>query len=171
MTVPRTTRPTPLTDRVLRTRWIVRAPIGLYRAGLGFLLGTRMLLVEHKGRTSGVWRQVVLEKVADGVDDDARPVIHVAAGLGPRSQWYRNLLADPRALVSTGFERRRRALAAALSPADGAAVLASYERDHPRAWARLADVLRAHAEPLADEGQDWRERVPVVRLTLLPPTT
>jgi hypothetical protein len=38
---------------LLRTRWIVRAPVGLYRARLGFLLGPRMLMLEHTGRKSG----------------------------------------------------------------------------------------------------------------------
>ncbi|MET8156751.1 hypothetical protein ABZT47_10295 [Sphaerisporangium sp. NPDC005289] len=39
--------------RVLRTRRLVRAPIWLYRAGLGILFGSRLLMLEHIGRTTG----------------------------------------------------------------------------------------------------------------------
>ncbi|MGH7735078.1 MAG: nitroreductase family deazaflavin-dependent oxidoreductase, partial [Gemmatimonadales bacterium] len=31
---------------LLRVRWLVRAPIGLYRARLGFLFGSRLLMLE-----------------------------------------------------------------------------------------------------------------------------
>ena len=49
--------------RALRTRWLVRAPINLYRVGLGFLFGTRLLMLEHVGRRTGARRYVVLEVV------------------------------------------------------------------------------------------------------------
>ena len=39
--------------RLLRTRWIVRAPIPLFRAGLGWLFGGRFVMAEHIGRKSG----------------------------------------------------------------------------------------------------------------------
>ncbi|HTM84573.1 MAG TPA: nitroreductase family deazaflavin-dependent oxidoreductase, partial [Mycobacterium sp.] len=39
----------------------MRAPIWLYRARLGALLGSRLLMLEHRGRTSGARRYVVLE--------------------------------------------------------------------------------------------------------------
>lgn len=48
---------------LLRVRWLVRAPIGLYRAHLGFLFGSRLLMLEHTGRKSGTRRYVVLEVV------------------------------------------------------------------------------------------------------------
>lgn len=44
-------------------RWFVRAPIWLFRARLGFLLGSRLLMLEHLGRKSGGRRHVVLEVV------------------------------------------------------------------------------------------------------------
>jgi hypothetical protein len=42
------------------TRLAMRAPIGLYRVGLGGLLGTRFLLLEHVGRSSGPARLLPL---------------------------------------------------------------------------------------------------------------
>jgi hypothetical protein len=38
---------------LLRVRWVVRVPVGLYRARLGFLFGSRLLMLEHTGRKSG----------------------------------------------------------------------------------------------------------------------
>ncbi|MGH3626024.1 MAG: hypothetical protein ACRDRL_01055, partial [Sciscionella sp.] len=54
---------------MLRVRWFVRAPIWLYRARLGFLFGTRLLMLEHIGRTTGERRYVVLEVVARPTPD------------------------------------------------------------------------------------------------------
>jgi hypothetical protein len=45
--------PSGLAARALRTRAFVRAPIALYRHQLGWLLGGRMLMLEHTGRRSG----------------------------------------------------------------------------------------------------------------------
>lgn len=52
-----------LATRALRNRRLMRAPIWLYRARLGFLFGSRMLLLEHTGRRSGARRYVVLEVI------------------------------------------------------------------------------------------------------------
>ena len=44
-------------------RLMFRAPIWLYRLGLGWMLGKRFLLLNHTGRESGLPRQTVLEVV------------------------------------------------------------------------------------------------------------
>jgi hypothetical protein len=49
--------------RILRSRTLMRAPIWIYRARLGFLFGSRMLMLEHIGRKTGLPRQVVLEVI------------------------------------------------------------------------------------------------------------
>jgi hypothetical protein len=59
--------------RLLRSRTLMRAPIWIYRARLGFLFGSRMLLLEHVGRKSGRRRQAVLEIV-----DQPKPEVRVA---------------------------------------------------------------------------------------------
>ncbi|MCA5892009.1 nitroreductase family deazaflavin-dependent oxidoreductase [Isoptericola sp. NEAU-Y5] len=153
-----------LVSRALHTRWFVRSPIRLYRSGLGFLLGDRMLMLTHRGRTSGEPRYVVLE-VSDRPAPDR---IVVVAGLGPRSQWFRNIQADPRVLVSIGRRRDVRARAAVMSPDDGAAMLARYAAEHPGSWNALQPVVAEWAEPLARErGLDDSLRVvPVVELRL-----
>jgi deazaflavin-dependent oxidoreductase (nitroreductase family) len=122
---------------VLRNRALARAPLWLYRARLGFLFGSRMLMLEHVGRTSGTRRLAVLEVVGHPVPD----TYLVASGFGERAQWFRNLMADPRARVAVAGHGLRAATARRLPAAEADAVLADYIRRHPRAWARFKDVL------------------------------
>lgn len=154
-----------LASRLLRTRALVRAPIWLFRARLGFLLGGRMLLMQHRGRVSGEARSVVLEVT----DRPAPDRIVVVSGMGTRAQWYRNVLVEPRVLVSVGARRGVRALAHVLPPDEAARTLDAYARDHPRAWTTLGPVLTEWARPLAAaQGEDrWERVVPVVELRLL----
>jgi deazaflavin-dependent oxidoreductase (nitroreductase family) len=86
---------------LLRVRWLARAPIGLYRARLGFLLGSRLLMLEHLGRKSGARRYAVLEVVAR-----PRPGTYVvASGFGTRAQWFRNVRANPHVRIYAGGHR------------------------------------------------------------------
>jgi deazaflavin-dependent oxidoreductase (nitroreductase family) len=125
--------------RALRTRWLVRAPILLYRAGLGFLFGSRLLMLEHVGRTSGARRFVVLEVV----ERPGRDEYVIVSGFGPRAQWYRNILAEPMVRVSCGFRRGLLARATPLSDDESAAALRRYAEAHPKAWANLRASIEA----------------------------
>ncbi|MCB0940492.1 MAG: nitroreductase family deazaflavin-dependent oxidoreductase [Mycobacterium sp.] len=143
----RRTRFGDLAARVLGTRAIVRAPIWLYRLRLGFLLGHRMLLLEHRGRRTGSVRHTVLEVV-----DRPHPGRYVvAAGFGRRAQWCRNVLADPRVRISVGTRRRVEATAIPLSADEVAATITRYRRQHPLAWSALGPTLSAALDaPLAE---------------------
>ena len=125
--------------RLLRTRWIVRAPVWLYRARLGFMFGSRLLMLEHTGRKSGIRRYVVLE----AVDHPDPHTYIVAAGFGDRAQWLRNVRASPRVRVYTGYHRPVPAIARPLTSEETAAALTAYARRHPRAWAALKPVFEA----------------------------
>ena len=125
--------------RLLRTRWIVRAPVWLYRARLGFMFGSRLLMLEHTGRKSGIRRYVVLE----AVDHPGPHTYIVAAGFGDRAQWLRNVRASPRVRVYTGYHRPVPAIARPLTSEETAAALTAYARRHPRAWAALKPVFEA----------------------------
>ncbi|MGY2060417.1 nitroreductase family deazaflavin-dependent oxidoreductase, partial [Nocardia gipuzkoensis] len=118
---------TRLGARALRTRWVVRAPIRLYRAGFGFLFGSRMLMLGHTGRRSGLPRFVVLEVVDHPAPDD----YIIVSGLGDTAQWYRNVLANPRVRVWVRARRAVPATATPLSAAESAAALDRYSREHP----------------------------------------
>lgn len=140
---------------VLRNRRAVRAPVTLYRWGLGWLLGSRLLMLEHVGRQSGEPRYAVLEVI----ERPARDRIVVASGFGRGSQWYRNLAADPRCHVSIARIRRRPAGARFLSGAGARAVLDRYAQEHPSSWEFLRQVIEE------DEAQDPRE-IPLVEFRL-----
>ncbi len=123
--------------RLLRVRWIVRAPVWLYRARLGFVLGSRLLMLEHTGRKTGIRRYAVLE----AVDHPDPGTYVVAAGFGDRAQWLRNVRASPRVRVYTGSRRPVPATARPLTSEETAAALTAYARRHPRSWAALKPVF------------------------------
>lgn len=141
---------------LLRTRWLVRAPVLLYRARLGILLGPRFVMLEHTGRKSGARRHVVLEVV----QHPAAGSYVVVSGFGDRAQWFRNIRAEPRVRVYALSRKPAAAVARVLPPAEAAAVLADYTARHPRAWAAMEPVLR---DTLGGSG-DGESRLPVVAL-------
>jgi deazaflavin-dependent oxidoreductase (nitroreductase family) len=71
-------------------------PIGLYRLGLAGQLGQSTLLLTTRGRKTGLRRTTALNYLTE---DD---VTYVLSGLGPSSDWLRNLQADPHVQVQVG---------------------------------------------------------------------
>jgi len=124
-------------ERLLRSRRLMRAPIWIYRAGAGALLGSRLLMLEHTGRKSGARRQVVLEVI----DHPGPDTYVVASGFGRKAQWFRNIEADPRVRVYAGSHAPRRATARVLGQEQADATLAAYRDRHRRAWEQLKPVL------------------------------
>ncbi|MFK4804683.1 GNAT family N-acetyltransferase [Microbacterium sp. ZW CA_36] len=125
-----------VTARLLETRWLMRMPIPLYRAGLGWILGERLVMIEHLGRVSHEPRFVVVEVV-----ERERNAIRVASGFGEHAQWYRNLRANGVAYLSTGRARRVRAQVRLLDRADSETVLRRYAAAHPEAWQHLHGAM------------------------------
>jgi deazaflavin-dependent oxidoreductase (nitroreductase family) len=117
-------------------RLALRAPILLYRAHLGFLLGKRFVYLEHHGRRSGLIRRVVIEVV--DYDPRDRSVVVVAAW-GEEADWYENILAEPRVTITLG-SKRYPAIARALSKDEAERHLQIYAQRHPVAFKEL-DVL------------------------------
>ena len=132
----------------------MRAPIWLYRLRLGWLLGSRLLLLEHRGRNSGKRRRLVVEVIDH---DRSTGVYWVAVGFGDRSDWYRNVKAEPRVWVTVG-RKRFRAIATALSTEASKAVLLRYQKAHP-VMARGLVRIFGH-----DSFEALTEKVPVVEL-------
>jgi deazaflavin-dependent oxidoreductase (nitroreductase family) len=124
--------------RLLSNRRLVRPPIWLYRARLGFLFGSRMLLLEHVGRKTGARRYVVLEVVGHPMPG----TYVVASGFGDRAQWYRNVVVEPRVRVASGARALSPATARRLSVGEADAVLAVYVSKHRRAWNRFKSILK-----------------------------
>jgi deazaflavin-dependent oxidoreductase (nitroreductase family) len=145
--------------RLLRARWIVRAPVWLCRARLGLVFGSRLLMLEHTGRKTGARRYVVLEVVGH---PDPRTWI-VAAGFGDRAQWLRNIRANPAVRVYAGAHRPAPATGRPMASEEAAAALTAYARRHPRARAALRPVFQATLGARIDgEGTS----LPMIALTL-----
>lgn len=122
--------------RLLSTPWLMRLPIPLYRAGFGWLFGRRLVMIEHRGRTSGEPRYVVVEVV----EREGR-ALRVASGFGTHAQWYRNLRANGVAYLSTGVVIRERVAVNLLDDDASRTVLERYTASHPRAWERLKGAM------------------------------
>ncbi len=89
-------RPGPIVRRLLRS------PALLYDCNVGWLLGHRFLRLTHTGRQSGRHYQTMLEVLGTG--PAPREVI-VIAGLGRSADWYRNVQALIRQVLSSGCAR------------------------------------------------------------------
>lgn len=74
-------------------------PAWLYRAGLGWILGTRFLLLTHRGRRSGRLHETVLEVL---LFTRSTHESVVASAFGTDADWYRNIQAEPALEVRTG---------------------------------------------------------------------
>jgi deazaflavin-dependent oxidoreductase (nitroreductase family) len=87
-------------DRPSRLLKVVfNAPAVLYRMGLGWTLGKRILAVTHSGRKTGKLRETVLEVLV--FDSDNKESVVVSA-FGNRADWYLNLRIQPALRVRTG---------------------------------------------------------------------
>ena len=146
-----------LADRFFRTRWMVRLPIALYQGGLGFLFGHRLLMLEHTGRKTGARRRVVLEVLARPAPGE----YVIIAGFAEKAQWYRNVQANPRVLVSSGFGRNMPALAVPMTRTESAAVLDGYQQRHPVELVKMSRLFQqVCGRPI--------DAMPMVRLRVQP---
>lgn len=136
-------------------RLLFRAPIGLYRVGLGGLLGKRFLLLEHVGRKSGVQRRTVLEVLETGHDG----VPAIASGFGEKSQWCKNVMANPEVHVTRG-RTRTPATADRLDHADAVEVFERYRVNHPKA----AKALGGRIGVSFDDVDAAAAKIPIFRL-------
>ena len=83
-------------------RFLYKIPLIWWRMGLGpllsheFLGGNKMLALTTWGRKSGQPRHTILSLVAIG------DRVYVCSGWGEKSDWYKNILADPKVTVCLG---------------------------------------------------------------------
>lgn len=135
----------------------MRAPVWMFRIGLGILFGGRLFLLEHTGRSSGKPRYAVLETVSR----PATNVVLVASGLGASAQWLQNVRSNPQCFVSIGGIRRAPAVAEVLDRGAAATALADYARKRPWVWKQLHSLV-------AELAGTSNPEIPIVRLTLAP---
>jgi deazaflavin-dependent oxidoreductase (nitroreductase family) len=144
-------------------RWLLRAPVWLYRLGLGGLLGDRFLLLTHIGRKSGQLRQSVLEVVEH---DEATGAYVIASGWGEKSDWLRNIQKNPNVLVQTRGHRFE-ATAERLAQEQATSVARDYARRHPSAFRALAG--RMSGQPATGTDADYHALAQAVPFVILRP--
>ena len=144
---------------------LLRFPVKLYRARLGWLLGDRFLMLSHKGRKSGKWHQAVLEVVRH---DRGRGSYVVASGWGERADWLQNIMQTPGVVVQVG-NRRFRAVAARLPLEQAARTLHDYAVKHPLAFRQLSGLLMGSSRRLDATMADCTALAKVVPLVELRP--
>ena len=119
------------------SRLVFRFPIKLFHAHLGWVLGTRFVLLTHTGRKSGLPRQTVLEVVR--YDKNTGACI-VASGWGEKSDWFQNVTANPEVAFQVR-NRRTAGIAERLSPEAGADELWKYAHRYPLAMRELVRFM------------------------------
>lgn len=116
---------------------IMDLPVWFYRRGYGRLFGKRLVVLVHRGRTTGIERRTALALLDPGpVDGEYR----VQSGRGRRSDWVRNLEANPPEGLWVGSARLP-VTHRVLEPADAADLVRRHLMAHPRLAARINPTL------------------------------
>ena len=142
-------------------KWFYQSPKWLYRARLGFVFGSRFLLLEHKGRKSGNVYQTPLE-VAHY--DEQRDEYTVTSGTGTKADWYRNIQADPVVAIWIG-NHRYSAVARFLFTEQAVEVMRIYEEKHPKAAAKLESMMGVSHDETQESWIAMMEQIPMVGFT------
>ncbi|MFZ6026168.1 MAG: nitroreductase family deazaflavin-dependent oxidoreductase [Chloroflexota bacterium] len=142
-----------------RLAW--RAPLWLYRLGLGGLLGRRFVLLKHIGRKSGQLRQAVVEVVHY---DQAMGAYFVASGFGEKADWYKNLMAHPDITIQVGNQRMN-VHAERLPLPQATEIMLDYNRRHPAALRTLSGLLGYRTDGSEADVRFLAGVVPIIALT------
>jgi deazaflavin-dependent oxidoreductase (nitroreductase family) len=139
-------------------RRVLRVPVHLFRWRLGFLFGDRLVLLTHRGRTSGHVFRTALEVV--GHDGESHEYF-ICSGTGPRADWYLNLQATP-ALAIQVRNRRWVPTQRFVGADEAARRFATYERAHPKAAPRLLDAMGNRYDGTDEGRMAMMARMPMV---------
>lgn len=142
------------------TRLIYRAPIWLYRLGLGGVMGENKVLINHIGRRSGKPRQATVEVIQH---EKGTNVYLVASGFGEKSDWFQNLMAHPDVTIQVG-RNRMAAHAECLPPSQATEILLDYSQRNPRGMRAFASMLGYH---LVDYEEDVRVLFGIIKVVSL----
>ena len=142
-------------------RALFRAPILFYRMNLGFLLGRRFLMLTHVGRKSGLPRQTVIEVVDH---DKESGIYYVAAAWRIKSDWYQNILQNPRVTFQVG-KMKFEAEAVQTSAKEAELIYWAYAQKHPFAMRELSSLmLGERVPPTRQTCKRLSESIPLIAL-------
>ena len=126
-------------------RWLAKLPIGLYRIGLGWIFGTALMQITHRGRKSGLIRRTVLEVLH--YDRQTHEVL-VVSGWEGKTDWYRNIQQEPALEVRIGWVSYR-PIQEFLSREETASLILTLFHKRPREVRFAGSILGF--DPNADE--------------------
>lgn len=140
-------------------RLLLRAPLLLYRAGLGWLLGERFLMLHYVGYKSRLTRETVIEVIGSEKESDT---YYVAAAWGSKSDWFRSVRSDPEVIIQVG-KRKINAYAQILALEAAAQQLCKYAREHPAAFREISRLLTGKSlEGTNEECTQLAQTIPVI---------
>jgi len=76
-------------------KWLFKAPILFYRLGLGFIVGRLFMVMTTMGRRSRLPRRTAIEF------HEFNGRKYVLSGWGTKTDWYRNIQANPHITIQT----------------------------------------------------------------------
>lgn len=113
-----------------------RAPVLLYRAHLGWALGSNLLMLTTTGRKTGRTRRTVVEVAKSSPNRGSAPTLWVIAGRGRQSDWYANAISGGLTRI-TWMNHFFTPRVHALSADERFDLLVDYQHRHPRAATML----------------------------------
>lgn len=143
-------------------RLLLRTPIWLYRARLGWLTGHRLLYIAHRGRRTGLRRETIAEVVHY---DPTIPEAVVIAAWGHRPDWYHNLRAAPALEIRLGAHHWPQPDHRFPDGTETQQILRTYQQRHPHAWKRIAPLLGFPADPTDPRWSQIAETVHAIAFT------
>ncbi|GAA1017744.1 hypothetical protein GCM10009556_066330 [Acrocarpospora pleiomorpha] len=136
---------------------VLAAPTLLYRAGLGWLMTERYLMIEHTGRRTGLTRRTIVECLQKTPEGG----VIVASALGTKGAWFINITDSGKARIHHG-RRRYDATVKVVPPHEKAAPLTAFSAAHPTAARLYARRFRAAGEPGTTTLADYPDQVVLV---------
>ncbi len=135
-------------------RFLFKAPLMLWRLGLGPIIGRYLVVLTTWGRTSGLARHTMLEYFT------WRGKIYVICAW-PQSDWYKNLNADPHVTIQTWQGAERMLATRVMGEGELMKVLDMAQEREPKLieWYLEDEGIR----PTSEESLSHKERFHVVR--------
>ena len=141
---------------------LFRAPLYVYRFGLGFLFGERFIHLQHWGRVSGSLKEAVIEVIDQ---DKANNKIYSASGFGEKSQWFKNISANPNVFV-TSRNTVYKASAKVLQECEATEVLLRYAKANPKSIKGVAKLSGYDMDGSEQDVIAFSKIVKIVEFTL-----
>tara|TARA_R110002073_G_scaffold16703_8_gene63759 strand:+ start:1541 stop:2026 length:486 start_codon:yes stop_codon:yes gene_type:complete len=141
---------------------LARAPIYLYRIGLGGLMGDRFLRLRHRGRRTGNSIETVLEVIRH---DESTTQFFVASGYGTKSQWYRNIIAEPHVSIMVK-NTEHNAVARVVSPDEATQILGLYAAAHPKSIKAVARLSGYNMDGTESDIVEFSSIIKIIEFTV-----